>query len=69
VVGLDGSAIAELLNGEFIGTRGSVAWDGRNTTTRASAAVGIYVAAFECIDANTNQVIRGTCPVVIGESR
>lgn len=69
VVGLDGSAIAELLNGEFIGTRGSVAWDGRNTATRAIAAVGVYVAAFECIDANTNQVIRGTCPVVIGESR
>jgi hypothetical protein len=61
--------MAELLNGEFIGKQGAVAWDGRSTVTRAVSAVGIYVATFECIDANTNNVVRGTCPVVVGESR
>jgi hypothetical protein len=69
VLGLDGSVMAELLNGEFIGKQGAVAWDGRSTVTRAVSAVGIYVATFECIDANTNNVVRGTCPVVVGESR
>lgn len=69
IVDLDGTPIAQLLNGQFIGTHGSVTWDGVNTFTMAFAPIGIYVASFECIDANSLLVQRMTCPVVIGESQ
>lgn len=69
VLRLDGSIVAELLNGEFIGRQGAVTWDGVNSVNAAPLPIGIYIAAFECIDAGTQRVVRGTCPVVIGESR
>ena len=69
VLRLDGSVVAELLNGAFIGRQGAVTWDGRHTATDAPLAIGIYIAAMECIDANSNRLVHATCPVVIGQTR
>jgi hypothetical protein len=69
VLRLDGSVVAELLNGEFVGSTGAVTWDGTSSITSTPLPIGIYIAAFECIDAHGQRVVRGTCPIVIGESR
>jgi hypothetical protein len=68
VLRLDGSVVAELLNGAFIGRQGAVTWNGLHTATQAPLSIGIYIAAMECIDANSDRVVRATCPVVIGQT-
>ncbi len=68
IVDLNGSYVCELLNGQFVGSRGSAIWDGISSVTKRSSPIGIYVAVFESVDAASGRVIRGTAPVVIGET-
>jgi hypothetical protein len=68
IVDVEGTLVYELLNGQFIGSRGSVIWDGVSSVTNRACSVGIYVAVFESIDAASGRVIRGSAPVVIGET-
>lgn len=68
VMGLDGVVVAQVLNGELIGRKGSVAWNGRSDLTDAPVPIGIYVAALECIDVLTARVTASVCPVTIGAS-
>lgn len=68
IVDIDGSYVCELLNGHFVGSTGSVVWDGTSSITNRSCSIGIYVAVFESVDAASGRVIRGSAPVVIGET-
>lgn len=69
IVDIDGTHVCQLLNGQFVGSRGNVIWDGTNSVTNRSSAIGIYVAVFESVDAASGRVIRGSAPLVIGETR
>lgn len=64
----DGAFVAELLNGELIGSRGSVIWDLRDPLTGAPAAVGIYVAVLECSLISTPGMHVERCIINVGQS-
>lgn len=68
ILNLDGSVVAQLLNGELIGRSGSIPWNGMRDVTHTPVAIGIYIAALECVDAATARVIQSVCPLTIGES-
>jgi hypothetical protein len=64
----DGVFVAELLNGELIGNRGSAVWDGRDARTGAAATVGIYVAVLECSLIATPGMHVDRCIINVGQS-
>lgn len=68
VTGIDGVVVAQILNGELIGRSGSISWSGLADVTHTPVPVGIYVVAFECVDAASARVVRSVSPLTIGES-
>lgn len=55
-----------LCNSWFIAARGSIAWDGRDAVGRA-VEPGPYVVSILAVDADSTDVARGACLVVVAE--
>ena len=64
----DGTAVAELLNGQLIGNSGSAVWDVRDGTTGAPVPVGIYVAVLECTSLLTPEHHVEGCIINVGQT-
>lgn len=64
----DGTQVAELLNGELVGSHGSVVWDLRDARTGAGVAVGIYVAVLECSRLDGPEMHLERCIINVGQS-
>lgn len=64
----DGTAVAELLNGQLIGNSGSAVWDVRDGTTGAPVPVGIYIAVLEFTSLQTPQHHVDGCIINVGQT-
>lgn len=64
----DGTAVAELLNGQLIGNSGSAVWDVRDGITGAPVPVGIYVAVLECTSLQTPEHHVEGCIINVGQT-
>ncbi len=64
----DGTAVAELLNGQLIGNSGSALWDVRDGATGAPVPVGIYVAVLECTSLQTPEYHVDGCIINVGQT-
>lgn len=61
-----GSIRQTLCNSWFIAAQGSIAWDGRDAMGRA-VEPGPYIVSILAVDADSTNVARGVCVVVIAE--
>ncbi len=61
-----GSVRQTLCNSWFIAAQGSIAWDGRDVMGRA-VEPGPYIVSILAVDADSTNVARGVCVVVIAE--
>jgi len=66
---VNGSQVAQILNGEFVGRSGSVTWDGRSGLTGLPVPIGVYIIVFEAVDGASSDVIHFTCLAVVGDSK